>query len=116
MERLERKLARELEDRITDAVPDSVGGSADWVDPYIGARVQHYINDRIYFAALADIGGFGVGSELTWNAGGGFGVDVTDRVAMEIFYRYMSIDYDDDILFDVDMSGLFLGMKIALGD
>ncbi len=112
--RLERKLARELEKKITDAIPDSAGGSADWVDPFVGMRVRHFITDRVYLAALADVGGFGAGSELTWNAGGGVGVEVGENFALEFFYRYMSVDYDDDILFDVDMSGLFLGAKIKL--
>ncbi len=56
---LEKKLSRELEKKITDAVPGSVGGSADWVDPFVGARVQHYLTERLYFVALADVGGFG---------------------------------------------------------
>jgi hypothetical protein len=112
--KLEKQLARQLEKQITDAVPDSAGGSASWVDPFVGMRARHFVSDRIYLAALADVGGFGVGSELSWNAGGGVGFQVLDKVALEIFYRYMSVDYDDDILFDVDMSGLFLGAKIQL--
>jgi hypothetical protein len=112
--RLQKKLAREIDSRITRAIPQSVGGSASWVDPFVGMRAQHYLTDRIYVAAIADVGGFGVGSELTWNAGGGVGVQVYENVALEMFYRHMSVDYDDDILFDVEMSGLFLGMKISL--
>jgi opacity protein-like surface antigen len=111
--RLQKKLAREIDSKITRAIPDYVGGSASWVDPFVGMRAQHYLSDRIYVAALADIGGFGVGSELSWNAGGGVGVQVHENVALEMFYRYMSIDYNDDILFDVDMSGLFLGLKMS---
>ena len=112
--RLQKKLAREIDSRITRAIPESVGGSASWVDPFVGIRAQHYLTDRIYVAALADIGGFGVGSELTWNAGGGVGVHIRENIALEAFYRHMSVDYDDDILFNVDMSGLFLGFKVNL--
>ncbi|MGI9244586.1 MAG: hypothetical protein ACR2RV_27540 [Verrucomicrobiales bacterium] len=112
VEKLERKLAREIEKKITDAIPDSVNESADWLDPMVGVRARHYLNDRIYLAALADIGGFGAGSELSWNAGLGVGVELKENLALEFAYRYMSIDYDDDILVDVAMSGLFLGAKL----
>ena len=111
VKKAERRLAKQIESQITNAIPASVGGSADWVDPFIGARAQHYLTDRVYLAALADIGGFGVGSDLSWQAGGGVGIDVFENFALEFFYRYMSIDYADDIIFDVDMSGMFLGAK-----
>lgn len=41
--------------------------SASWTDPFIGARVRADINDRWNLAAQADIGGFGVGSDLSAN-------------------------------------------------
>ena len=112
VERLQRKLATEISSGITERIPESISGSASWVDPFFGMRVQHYLTDRIYLAALAEAGGFGAGSDLTWSAGGGVGVKINEHLALETFYRYMSVDYDDDILFDADMSGLFLGLKV----
>jgi hypothetical protein len=40
----------------------SRSGDKDWVDPYIGARIQHPLADRWMLDAYADVGGFGVGS------------------------------------------------------
>jgi len=48
----------------------SVHGSGDkiWRDPYIGARVLHRIDERWTLIAYGDVGGFGVGWDLTWQA------------------------------------------------
>jgi hypothetical protein len=45
----------------------SVDGSKSWVDPLIGSRIGLDLSDRWAIAGEADIGGFGVGSDFTWN-------------------------------------------------
>ena len=43
-------------------------GDVDWVDPLIGARVRHQLAPGQELLVRADIGGFGAGSEFSWNA------------------------------------------------
>ena len=42
----------------------------------------------------ADIGGFGVGSQLTWTAEGAIGCQVTPRIFTEVAYRALAYDYE----------------------
>ena len=44
----------------------------------------------------ADIGGFGVGSDLTWSLLGTFNYVFTDKWSASLGYKYLSVDYDDD--------------------
>jgi opacity protein-like surface antigen len=63
----------------------------------------------------ADIGGFGVGSDLTWQLFGGVGYQCTRNVEVEAGWRYLAIDYDDDgMVFDATVSGLILGLGFKI--
>ncbi len=51
----------------------TLGGSENWVDPMVGARVAVALNDHWTAAARGDIGGFGISdTDLTWSVTGGF--------------------------------------------
>ena len=39
-----------------------------WVDPVIGFRVRHQIDAHQEFSMRGDIGGFGLGSQFSWQA------------------------------------------------
>jgi len=84
----------------------------NWVDPIIGLRGQYPLSERWTLAALADIGGFGVGSELTWEAYAGANYAFNDHFSGVFGYRYMSIDYEDDtITMDINLYGPMLGIQ-----
>lgn len=86
-------------------------GDKDWTDPYIGARVQHRLADRWTAVGYADIGGFGVGSDLSWQALAGVSYDFSKTVSGKFGYRYISVDYDKSgFLYDMDSYGLFAGI------
>ena len=44
----------------------SFGQKKHWVDPVIGARIRHPVGERWTLVGYADIGGFGTGSDLSW--------------------------------------------------
>lgn len=88
------------------------GKSTDWFDPHGGFRFKHYFTDKFYTGGGADIGGFGVGSELTWQTAIVFGYHLRENLALEFVYRHLSVDYDDDILYDTDTDGLLLGVAL----
>ena len=50
-------------------------GSVDWADPVVGARVRYAVAPGHELFLRGDIGGFGVGSEFSWQAIGGYGFD-----------------------------------------
>jgi len=86
-------------------------GDKSWVDPFIGARVQHSLNDRWTVVGYADVGGFGVGSKLSWQAIAGINYDFTKTVSGKFGYRYISVDYDKSgFLYDMDTYGLYAGV------
>ena len=86
-----------------------------WVDPIVGVRVRRDLSDRWQVHLRSDIGGFGVGSDFTWNLEADVGLRVTERLSMMLGYRLIDVDYDtgtgrDQFLFDAQMSGPRLGM------
>jgi hypothetical protein len=84
------------------------------VDPFVGLRARYQLTDRIYALAKSDIGGFGVGSELVWQAYGGVGYQINRHVASELGYKYFSLDYSgsQSLEADMQMSGLVLSLLI----
>lgn len=89
-------------------------GDQTWVDPIVGARGTWQIDEHWGLYGRADIGGFGVGSEFTWQALGYVSYTFNDTWSAQMGYRYLSIDYDqDDFLLDVDMSGPLLGVQTS---
>lgn len=84
-----------------------------WVDPYVGVRLQHPIAERWTLVGYADVGGFGVGSDLTWQAAAGIHYEFSKTIAGKFGYRYLTVDYDNDgFRYDMANSGLYLGVGI----
>lgn len=112
--RAENALSDAIERRLNDVIPDStLHASKAWVDPFIGFRGRWDINDVHYLVGRGDIGGFGVSSDLAWNAYAALGTVVNERTSVEIGYRYYQVDYDrGGFLYDVATKGPFLGVRI----
>lgn len=91
----------------------SVDESESWVEPLFGSRFGLDLSDRWSLAAEANVGGFGVGSDLAWNAQAFvgyrtsfFGVQTT----LAAGYRALHQDYDhNDFKWDVTMYGPAIG-------
>jgi opacity protein-like surface antigen len=75
-------------------VSASASSSTSWVDPLVGLRVGYAVTDRVALTALGNVGGFGVGSDLTWELFGGVSYAFTESISGDLGYRYISIDYD----------------------
>ncbi|PKQ08824.1 MAG: hypothetical protein CVT71_00085, partial [Alphaproteobacteria bacterium HGW-Alphaproteobacteria-10] len=82
----------------------SASTSETFVDPVIGMRVGYRATDRIELRAAADIGGFGVGSEFSWEAFAGGSYAFTERVRGDLGFRHLYIDYEND--------GVEIGMRL----
>lgn len=72
-------------------------GNIGWVDPFVGFRVRHKAAPRHDLSLEADIGGFGLGSRISYQALGAyrFGVGATGSVAWAgvLGYRALYVDY-----------------------
>ena len=111
--RAEKRLAKAIERRLHDALPAEVSGRKDWVDPFVGVRGRYQLSRQFYVAGKADIGGFGVSSELVWQVYGGVGWQMSKRTALELGYKYFAIDYSDGgFTYDVANSGVMTAFSI----
>jgi len=109
----EKELADKIEDALRKSIPSEISGTAEWVDPFVGMRALYNVTDRIYLIAKADIGGFGVSSDLVWQAYGAVGCHLTKsgKTTAELGYKYMAVDYTSGgFTYDVSMSGLMMNI------
>jgi hypothetical protein len=110
---IKKDLAHKIADALEDSLDARVSRTDDWFDPHLGLRGRYHFNDRFYFTAMGDVGGFGVGSEFTWQAEGAFGCYVTPRIFTEVGYRALGVDYDEDgLTYDMITHGAQITMGI----
>lgn len=92
-----------LEDRRLDA-------SKTFVDPLVGLHVFAPLSQKWWFGFRGDVGGFGVGSELTWQAYADIGFRVSHVVSVLAGYHVIDMDYESatDVVpveLDIQVSG-----------
>jgi hypothetical protein len=114
LEKAEKELSALIEEGMNKAANKDINKDREWVDPYVGFRARVKLTDKIYLGGRGDIGGFGIGSDLTWQAFGGLGYAITDSILIEGGWRHLDIDYDhDDFIFDMAFSGAIFGVEIS---
>lgn len=92
----------------------SLSAQESWWDPVIGIRVIAPFAERWSFVGYADIGGFGVGSDITYQAIAGINWQLSETFAAKAGYRYFYQDYDNDgFVWDMAAHGLYLGLGIG---
>jgi hypothetical protein len=73
-------------------------GDLEWVDPVVGARLRHQIAPGKELRLTGDIGGFGAGSDFSWQAVATYGFDVNcfgSPLHTVVGYRALSVDYSE---------------------
>ena len=82
----------------------------DWFDPMVGLKGQLYLGaSKFFISGAVAFGGFGMGSDLFWDAWANLGYKFTRTFSMTLGYRYLDVDYEkDDFLYDVTYQGLVL--------
>lgn len=89
--------------------PD-VSGSESWIDPVVGARAVFSVTPSLMFTFHGDIGGFGVGSDLSWRLGAALRWKIAQCVSLDAGWAVIDTDYEDgSFAYDVTLSGPFLG-------
>jgi len=93
----------------------SLSGSdgSTWVDPMLGIRGRVDINPSWYLTGWGMIGGFGAGSDLTWDVLASVGYQWNQSFSLVAGYRALGVDYDNDgFIYDVVQHGPILGAVI----
>lgn len=91
-----------------------VDQAESWVDPLVGSRFILDLADRWTLSGEADIGGFGVGSDLAWNVQAflGYTTSLFGRpMTVAAGYRALRQDYESgNFKWDVTTQGPILGV------
>ena len=90
----------------------------DWLDPLVGLRWEAPLGERWRFVGLGDVGGFGVGSDFTWQVSLSFHARISKSISALLGYRHLDIDREsgsgpDRFLMKVSESGPAVGLKIG---
>jgi hypothetical protein len=92
---LERTVAIEVE----KALAFSRSGDAEWVDPFVGFRLRHQMGPTKELSLEGDVGGFGAGSDFSWQVVAAYGFDSSicgTPYHGVIGYRALSVDFTED--------------------
>jgi len=81
-----------------------------WFDPVLIVRWKTDVKDKWLFQLRGDLGGFGVGSDFTWQLQGYVGYRFTPVFQLSAGYRFLSTEYyageePKDFVFDVNEFG-----------
>jgi len=88
----------------------SMSGSKDWWDPVVGARIITPFSQKWSFFGYADIGGLGVGSDITYQAIAGIKWQFSKVVSAKLAYRYLYQDFKEgNFVWDMAAYGPMLG-------
>lgn len=80
------------------------------VDPVVGVRAHLDLVDGLSVTGAFDAGGFGVGTDLTWQVLGTVDYAFNDWLTLRVGFRHLSIDYSSgDTSLDLDLSGPIVG-------
>jgi hypothetical protein len=94
-------------------------GDVDWIDPFIGLRLHYKPTAGEEFTVRGDIGGFGLGSQFTWQAIATYNWFLFrhDSLTVDGYagWKALSVDYDEGTgvsryEFDVLQQGPVIGL------
>lgn len=92
----------------------SVAPGADFVDPILAFRVNTPLADRWSLLGYVDVGGFGVGSDRTWQGALTANYQASDRLYVSIGWRHLFVDYSDEgTIFEGAVSGPVVGATLT---
>ncbi len=82
---------------ISGAKAIAKSGTVDWVDPLVGVRLRHQYAPGKEVFVRGDVGGFGAGSQFSWNVLGAINYAIAKGSAYDVSaylgYRALSVDY-----------------------
>ena len=97
-------------------------GSVDWVDPVVGGRIRYNLAPGQDLMLRGDVGGFGAGSQFSWNALAAYSFVLSKRDGITysglLGYRALSADYEQGsgrtkYVYDLVMHGPITGLTVS---
>ena len=96
---------------IVDAADVDVDKNQGWTDPFVGGRLTYAAGEKVTLSLRGDIGGFGIGSDLAWNAVGAASWTFAENWSAVLAYRLLDMDYDHNgFKYNVRTDGPALGV------
>lgn len=88
----------------------SIAPNVDFVDPILGLRVNTPLSDDWSLLGYFDIGGFGVGSDLTWQFAATANYQATDNLYLSVGWRHLYVDFfEKGADFEISLTGPVVG-------
>ena len=92
-------VSRTVQVEVAKAVAFDSTGDLEWVDPFVGFRLRHEMGPSKELSLEADFGGFGVGSDFSWQVVGTYGFDTSclgTPFHAVLGYRALSVDFSEN--------------------
>ena len=88
----------------------SASESVVWVDPILITRIMKTVNKKWALQLRADLGGFSLGSQFTWQVHPIVAYKFSHLFQLGLGYRILSFDYNkgsgtDQVVYDMDLYG-----------
>ena len=86
-----------------------------WFDPLFGARVGAPLGGKWGAGVYGDIGGFGVGSKITWQLAPTITYQINKKMSLGAGWRYFKVNYrSGDFLYNVHQSGPLITFRTVM--
>ncbi len=100
--------------------PQTVSGklTETWFDPILIVRSQGSLAERWFYQFRGDLGGFGLGSDFTWQIQANVGYQLSEKFHLSLGYRNIFINYENGSgsnYFKYDMSTFGPNLRIGYG-
>lgn len=106
-----RYLLLDNDGRSEGSINASNSKTEDWLDPIVGFDARAELGGRWSAGLLADIGGFGVGSDLSYELLPRISYAWNEIITLNVGYRLLAMDFESSQLdYDVREAGWILGV------
>ena len=86
-----------------------------WFDPLIAGRLSAGLGGKWGFGLYGDVGGFGVGSKLTWQAWPEVTYAINKKMTLGAGWRHFKVNRrDGDFLYNVRQSGPIISFRTVM--
>ena len=114
VDQVKTQLTNQVANTMNNKVNRSFSVYDNWFDPIFGVRGRCNFYKSFYFTGEGDVGGFGIGSEVTTQVYGALGYQFTPRISAEAGYRFLYMDYNTTaLIYQVAMHGAQISMSLS---
>ncbi len=91
--------------------PSPLSDTQQWVEPFVGGTLFVDALDWLDVSLRGDVGGFGAGSDLTWNVIGMLYFRPADFMTIDVGYRVLDVNYErSDYEYRGQLHGALIGV------